>query len=130
MKPCVSTVLYGAAPLPASESSSEDWNQPRCWSEPSRYTSARQSAGRGLFGCCSSFRRMRTAREDEPESIHTSSVSLDFATGSAPFQSEGFTEAHSSAMDVSNQALEPNCSNNFAVLRMICASRMALPCAL
>ena len=34
-----------------------------------------------------SGRRMMTAREDEPESIQTSSVSLDFATASGPVQS-------------------------------------------
>src|ERR1700733_12152159 len=101
MNPCVRTVLNGAAPLPASESSSEDWNQPRCWSLPSRYMSACQPsecccsddspsplpspAGRGRIElrwfetpdvcffskspCCSSVRRIKTERDDEPESI-------------------------------------------------------------
>jgi hypothetical protein len=35
-KPCVSSALYGARPSMAQPVSSEDWNQPRCWSEPSR----------------------------------------------------------------------------------------------
>ena len=48
-----------------------------------------------------------TARDDEPESIHTSSVSLDLATASAPGQSFGFTSDQSSAADFSNQTLEP-----------------------
>src|SRR3954463_2794948 len=36
-KPCVSTASNGATPRVPQLSSSEDWNQPRCWSEPSRY---------------------------------------------------------------------------------------------
>src|SRR6185312_2857546 len=40
VKPCVNTLLYGAKPLVAQLSSSEEWNQPRCWSEPSRYIEA------------------------------------------------------------------------------------------
>jgi hypothetical protein len=36
VKPCVSTALKGARPRVPQLSSSDDWNQPRCWSEPSR----------------------------------------------------------------------------------------------
>ena len=36
-KPWVSTTSYGARPRVPQLSSSEEWNQPRCWSEPSRY---------------------------------------------------------------------------------------------
>jgi hypothetical protein len=57
--------------------------------------------------CCSSARRINTARDDDPESIHTSSVSLDLLTASAPFQSFGFTSDQSSAADFSNQTFEP-----------------------
>ena len=32
--PWVSTALYGATPRVPQLSSSDDWNQPRCWSEP------------------------------------------------------------------------------------------------
>ncbi len=39
-KPCVSTSRYGGRPRVASATSSELWNQPRCWSLPSRYMSA------------------------------------------------------------------------------------------
>src|SRR5947199_10735901 len=97
MKPCVSTVLNGGAPLPASEINREDWNQPRCWSLPSRYMSACQRAGGSLpagsrldsasgtpAARCSSGRRIKTEREDEPESIQTSSESLDLPTGPVP----------------------------------------------
>ena len=37
VKPWVSTTSNGARPRVPQLSSSEDWNQPRCWSEPSRY---------------------------------------------------------------------------------------------
>ena len=37
VKPCVSTTSNGARPRVPQLSSREDWNQPRCWSEPSRY---------------------------------------------------------------------------------------------
>src|SRR5208282_6579391 len=105
---------------------SEDWNQPRCWSLPSRYTSAchfsvgpRCCAASEVSdeqqlvptGCCSSARRINTAREDEPESIHTSSVSLDLAAAGGPFQSFGLTRDQSSAADFSNQMFEPCFSN-------------------
>ena len=35
-KPCVSTASYGAPPRMATPVRSDEWNQPRCWSEPSR----------------------------------------------------------------------------------------------
>src|SRR3546814_18378571 len=40
VNPCVRHCLYGAALSIAMPVSSDDWNQPRCWSEPSRYRSA------------------------------------------------------------------------------------------
>src|SRR5512138_3180765 len=103
MKPCVSTLRYGGMSLPASDNSSEDWNQPRCWSLPSKY----MSHWKGSSFPRSSGRLAMTAREDEPESIQTSSVSADFVTASGPAQPFGLTAAHSSAAERSNQALEP-----------------------
>ena len=119
MKPWVRTVLNGAAPLPASESSSEDWNQPRCWSLPSRYMSACQVFQSPVLRMLQFGARIKTAREEEPESIQTSSVSLDLATASAPFQSLGLTSDQSSAADFSNQTFEPCCSIRSAALRTI-----------
>ena len=58
VKPCVSTPLYGACPFCATEVSSELWNQPRCWSEPSRY----RSAGVRISGHSSRHAVMRHAR--------------------------------------------------------------------
>ena len=36
VKPWVSTWRYGAWPFTATLVRIEEWNQPRCWSEPSR----------------------------------------------------------------------------------------------
>ncbi len=69
--------------------------------------------------CCNSPRRISTLREELPESIHTSSVSLDLATASAPVQFAGFTSDQSSAADFSNHTLEPCCSMSLATLQMI-----------
>ena len=69
-KPCVSTALYGATPCAATDVRSDDWNQPRCWSLPSRY----MSTSPGLQS--SSGRVCATDDHDEPESNHTSIVSV------------------------------------------------------
>src|SRR5438132_13387037 len=140
MKPWVSTVLYGAAPLPAIEINSEDWNQPRCWSLPSRYMSACQG-GTGILpvscfkcaavdrleacptSCSNSLCLIRTERDEEPESIQTSSVSFDLETGSAPpFQFLGLTKPHNSAQDFSNQMFEPCFPMRSATLRTTAAA--------
>jgi hypothetical protein len=54
-----------------------------------------------------------------PESIHTSNVSLDLATASAPFQSFGRNNDQSSPADLSNQMFEPCFSIKPAALRTI-----------
>src|ERR1017187_7626264 len=69
----------------------------------------------GSYRRTNSFRRCKTAREELPESIHTSSVSLDLLMASAPFQSFGFTSDQSSAADFSNHTFEPCFSTNLAV---------------
>ena len=65
-KPWVSTALNGATPRVPTASSSEDWNQPRCWSEPSRYRSAGQGRPRASS----------TKAWVEPDSNQTSTMSL------------------------------------------------------
>ena len=67
--------------------------------------------------------------ERMPESIHTSKVSLDLATTSAPGQLAGLTRAQISAADCSNHTLEPCFSMRSATLRMTWASRTAPPLA-
>jgi peroxiredoxin len=86
-------------------------------------------AGYATATCCSSARRINTERDELPESIHTSSVSLDLAAASAPFQPFGFTSDQSSAADFSNQTFEPCFSIKSAVLRTIWASRIGSPLA-
>src|SRR6478609_7489634 len=64
MKPWVSTVLNGDLPCSATDGSSECWNQPRCWSEPSRY----RSAGNCAFCACLERQPSRsTLFHDEPD---------------------------------------------------------------
>src|SRR5688572_22382570 len=75
-----------------------------------------KSALRGGARCWSSGRRIRTEREEEPESIQTSRVSMDLEAGSGPDQSAGLTRDQSSAADFSNQMLEPCFSTRSAVL--------------
>ena len=65
-KPCVSTALNGARPRVPTASSSEEWNQPRCWSVPSRYRSAGQGRPRASS----------TKAWVEPLSNHTSTMSI------------------------------------------------------
>src|SRR5471032_3657437 len=72
VKPWVSSALYGGAPFSIEDVSSEEWNQPRCWSEPSRYRSAGKAD-------CSLCEPRSTVWWVEPESNQTSSVSLFFS---------------------------------------------------
>src|SRR5690349_5710736 len=99
VKPCVSSAWYGGTPSSMQETSSDEWNQPRCWSEPSRYRSA---------GNCESARcePRSTVKCVEPESNHTSSVSrpLSYCPASTP-SSSAVTDCHASI---------PPCSTRFA----------------
>src|SRR5579883_2993339 len=125
MKPCVSTVRYGAAWLPASDNKREDWNQPRCWSLHSRY----MSHWNGLSLPRNSGLRAMTAREDDPESIHTSSVSADLLVGAARVSPSGLRRFQSSPVDFSNQTLDPCCSISSAAFRITRTSSNGLPWA-
>src|SRR6185437_7291555 len=73
-RPCSSSVhpevmvmRYGEQSRRPTALSSEDWNQPRCWSPPSVY----RSAGKRSSGSCSS-----TASQEAPDSNHTSRMSI------------------------------------------------------
>jgi hypothetical protein len=70
-KPCVSSDLYGGTPFIMQDVSSDEWNQPRCWSDPSRYI----SAGKCDSAACEP---RSTVSCVVPESNQTSSVSLFF----------------------------------------------------
>src|SRR6266536_456570 len=72
----------------------------------------------------SSGRLISTARDEDPESIQTSRVSVALEVGSTPFQSFGRSKAQSSAHDFSNQTFEPFFSIRSAALRTICGSRI------
>ena len=99
-KPCVNKPLYGARSLMAIDVNNEDWNQPRCWSEPSRYKSA---------GSVSSSRSRSTAKCVVPESNQTSKVSRTalYCSASAPMNSDA-SRLYQPSM--------PSCSINFATI--------------
>src|SRR4051812_11469981 len=69
-QPCVTICLYGAESCAAMPQLKDELNQPRYWSPPSRYTSA---GNRSV-----SPRVSKTATHDEPESNHTSRMSVSF----------------------------------------------------
>src|SRR4029077_5727815 len=76
-KPWVSTTSNGARPRVPQLSSSDEWNQPRCWSEPSRYITVSEppSAFRLMpakLGKC--FGSSSTKACVEPESNQTSQM--------------------------------------------------------
>ncbi len=71
----MSTERYGGLSRVPTASSSEEWNQPRCWSEPSRYISAGQR---------SSGRVSSTAAWLQPESNHTSRMSVSLRNSPPP----------------------------------------------
>ncbi len=63
--PAVATCEYGARPRRATEVSSEEWNQPRCWSPPSRYRHLR-CAFALLEGCICGFQLRIGLADGEP----------------------------------------------------------------
>src|SRR4030042_2417524 len=65
-KPWVSTLLKGGFPSTHIAGIKEDWNHPRCWSEPSKYKAQGKS---------SSFLFFNTAWWLIPESNQTSQIS-------------------------------------------------------
>ena len=71
-KPCVNTELYGALPVVATAVNKEELNQPRCWSEPSRYIA--HGTSKPLTSS--------TPDQEEPESNHTSMISVSFLNSS------------------------------------------------
>ncbi len=80
-KPCVSTTSNGARPRVPQASSSEDWNQPRCWSEPSRYitVSLPPSTLRLMPASCGKCTGSSSTKACvEPESNQTSQMSSTF----------------------------------------------------
>src|ERR1700730_10865641 len=91
VKPCVSSALYGGGPSSMEAVSNDEWNHPRCWSEPSRY----KSAGNCSESACEP---RSTCQCVVPESNHTSSVSRFFSymLASSPSISCGSSVCHAS----------------------------------
>ncbi len=103
MKPCVSTASNGAAPYAPTLVSSDDWNQPRCWSEPSRYMFA---------GLRSSGRVSSTLVCEQPDSNHTSTMSVSGLSSVEPQRPHAVPAGRYSLGDLVNQASAPSVANS------------------
>ena len=107
MKPCVRTVRYGAVPRVATLLSSEVWNQPRCWSLPSRYMSAGQLRSSQLSS---------TAEWLVPESNQTSIMSESLRRWVCPHFGQTARSPMSSSGVIVHQQLLP-CSRILSATR-------------
>ena len=116
--PCVRTARNGGAPRVPRPTSSELWNQPRCWSLPSRYRSA---------GHVSSGRNGRTASWLEPESNQTSRMLLLPLEGRPAAAGHVSPAGTNSSIGRSYHASAPCSSNTFAACSTISAVRIASP---
>ncbi len=117
-KPWVRTARNGGAPRVARPTSSELWNQPRCWSLPSRYKSA---------GHVSSGRNGSTASWLEPESNQTSRMLFSRSKAVPPQPGQVSPSGTNSASGRSYHASAPYSSNTFAARSTISPVRMASP---
>ena len=107
VQPCVTTCSIRRAPRMPTPISSELWNQPRYWSGPSRYMSA------GHMLTC---RASSTARCEEPESNHTSRMSISLRQFAAP-QEHFVPGGSSSSAECVYQASAPSRSKNGSTWR-------------
>src|SRR3984957_3856346 len=119
VKPCVSTTSNGARPRVPQLSNSDDWNQPRCWSLPSRYitVSSPPSTLRLIPaspGKCTGSSSTNACVE--PESNQTSQMSSTFFHSSLASEPRKRSRAPSMY-----QASEPSCSKASA-MRLLTAS--------
>src|SRR5271163_2167309 len=84
-KPWVNTASNGARPRVPQLSSSEDWNQPRCWSEPSRYITTSEPPSCLRFMPARPGKCLASSSTNacvEPESNQTSRMSSTFCQSS------------------------------------------------
>src|ERR1700688_1673204 len=105
--PLVATILYGAASRTATDVSSEEWNQPRCWSPPSVYRSA---------GQLSSGSRSSTACQLAPDSNHTSRMSISLRNSLPPQLAQVVPFGSSSATSRVYHASAPSLRNSSTTL--------------
>src|SRR5713226_3178427 len=119
VKPWVSTTSNGARPRVPQLSNSDDWNQPRCWSDPSRYitvssppSSLRLMPARP--GKCTGSSSTNACVE--PESNQTSQMSSTFTHSSLAREPRKRSRAPSMY-----QASAPSCSKASA-MRLLTAS--------
>src|SRR4029079_9991645 len=113
-KPCVSTTSNGARPRVPQDSSKEDWNQPRCWSDPSRYITVSAPPSRlrlipASEGKCTGSSSTNACVE--PESNQTSRMSFTLCHS---YESESGLRKRAAAPGA-YQALAPSCSKASAM---------------
>ncbi len=116
-QPWVMTARYGAPPRALMPTSSEEWNQPRYWSPPSRYMSAGQ---RWPGRCC----RMPC---DEPDSNQTSRMSRPFSNSLPPQARQAVPAGTKSPASRLYQELEPSAANDFSTFSTAAGSSSASP---
>src|SRR5688572_24598840 len=95
---------------------SEELNQPRYWSPPSRYTSAGQRSP-SYFS--------RTATEEEPLSNHTSRMSVSFVNSAPPQAWQAYPSGRSSFASREYQASDDSRSKKSATRLMISGAATA-----
>ena len=103
------------------EVSSDDWNQPRCWSEPSRYMSA------GKVRPSVSARWRQTLVCETPDSHHTSRMSFSGMSSVPPHTSHLVPRGRYSLGASVNQASAPLVLNSSITASKVSAVATVLP---
>src|SRR3954454_21796041 len=112
--PCVSTVSNGARPVVPTAVRMDDWNQPRCWSDPSRYMKA---------GYPRSKSPDRTERWLEPDSNQTSRMSPSLRKSVPPHFGHDAPGGSSSSTGLRYQASAPSTRKRSRKCRAVTAVR-------
>src|SRR5690606_23777779 len=109
-KPWLKIPLYGASPFTATDVISEELNQPRYWSDPSRYISAGKAKSSLVFN---------TPACVEPESNQTSIISVSLRNSPWPHFAQLVPSGTRSFSSRANHTSEPCSSNKFATCSIV-----------
>src|SRR3954465_15404195 len=111
-KPWVRTFSNGAVPVVPTAVRIDDWNQPRCWSDPSRYMKVGYPRPKSWAS---------TARWLEPDSNQTSRISPSLRNEVPPHFGQAAPGGASSSADRVNQESAPCCRNRSRKWRTVWA---------
>src|SRR5450755_620020 len=120
VKPWVSTTSNGARPRVPQLSSNDDWNQPRCWSDPSRYITVSSPPSTLRLTPASPGKCTGSSSTNawvEPESNQTSQMSSTFFHSSLARDPRNRSRA-----PPMYQASAPSCSNASAIRALTASS--------